>query len=212
MVTSHTSSSTNILSSMNLNFDSLIYPYILIPLLICVARVIDVTLGTLRIIFVSRGFLKLAPIVGFFEVLIWLMAIGQVMSNLTNIFNYLAYALGFALGNYIGMLIERKLSLGVVIIQVITQSDASTLIERLHEKGYGITTSEAAGMSGPVHIIFSVINRSNLNNIVEIIKKYNPKAFYTVSDIRAVSEGPYPLRYDSNSKHLSFLKSWPKRK
>jgi len=172
----------------------------------------DVTLGTLRIIFVSRGFSKLAPIVGFFEVLIWLLAIGQVMNNLTNIYNYLAYALGFALGNYIGMSVERKLSLGVVIVQVITQSDASILIEHLHDNGYGLTTSEAAGVSGPVHIIFSVINRSNLKGIVEIIKKYNPRAFYMVSDVRAVSEGPYPLRYVSNSRHLSFLKGPQKRK
>jgi len=197
---------------MQINIDSLIYPYILIPLLICLARVIDVTLGTLRIIFVSRGFSKLAPIVGFFEVFIWLLAIGQVMNNLTNIYNYLAYALGFALGNYIGMSVERKLSLGVVIVQVITQSDASILIEHLHDNGYGLTTSEAAGVSGPVHIIFSVINRSNLKEIVEIIKKYNPRAFYMVSDVRAVSEGPYPLRYVSNSRHLSFLKGLQKRK
>lgn len=203
---------TLIISAMNINFDSLIYPYVLIPLLICFARVIDVTLGTLRIIFVSRGFLKLAPIIGFFEVLIWLLAIGQVMNNLTNFYNYLAYALGFALGNYLGMLIERKLSLGVVIVQVITQSDASTLIELLQDKGYGITTSDAIGASGPVHIVFSVIKRSNLNQIVEIIKKYNPKAFYMVSDIRAVSEGPYPLRYYSGSKRFSFVRALQKRK
>jgi uncharacterized protein YebE (UPF0316 family) len=197
---------------MNINIGTLIYPYILIPLLICAARIIDVSLGTLRIIFVSRGFLKLAPIVGFFEVLIWLLAIGQVMNNLTNIYNYLAYALGFALGNYIGMIIERKLSLGVVIVQVITQSDASSLIELLHDKGYGITTSDATGTAGPVHILFSVIKRSNLNEIVEIIKTYNPKAFYMVSDIRAVSEGPYPLRYVSSSKQLLSLKALQKRK
>jgi uncharacterized protein YebE (UPF0316 family) len=197
---------------MNLNFDSLLYPYVLIPLLICVARILDVSLGTLRIIFVSRGFLKLAPIIGFFEVLIWLLAIGQVMNNLTNFYNYLAYALGFALGNYIGMLIERKLSLGLVIIQVITQSDASTLIELLHDRGYGITSSDATGREGPVHVIFSVIKRSNLNTIIEIVKKFNPKAFYMVSDIRAVSEGPYPLRYVSNSRQLSFFRAFQKRK
>ena len=143
---------------------------------------------------------------------IWLIAIGQVMQNLTNIYNYFAYALGFALGNYIGILVERKLSLGVVMVQVITQFDASTLIELLHSKGYGITTSEATGTTGPVHIIFSVIKRSNLNEIVEIIKKHNPKAFYMVSDIRAVSEGLYPLRYVSSSRNLSFLKAGQKRK
>lgn len=197
---------------MNINFDTIIYPYVLIPLLICVARIIDVTLGTLRIIFVSRGFMKLAPIIGFFEVLIWLLAIGQVMNNLTNFYNYIAYALGFALGNYIGMFIEYKLSLGVVIVQVITQSDASTLIGLLNDKGYGITTSEATGTSGLVHIIFSIIKRSNLNQIVEIIKKYNPKAFYMVSDIRAVSQGPYPLRYYSGSKRFSFRNALQKRK
>ncbi|MGD8458500.1 MAG: DUF2179 domain-containing protein [Anaerolineales bacterium] len=197
---------------MNVDFDTVLYPYVLIPLLICAARVIDVTLGTLRIIFVSRGFLKLAPLVGFFEVLIWLLAIGQVMSNLTNFINYIAYATGFALGNYIGMSIERKLSLGVVVVQVITQSDASTLIELLHEKGYGITSSEAEGALGPVHIIFSVIKRANLNEIVEIIKQYNPKAFFTVSDIRAVSGDPYPLRYVSGHRRANFFRKLQKRK
>ena len=197
---------------MNINLDILIYPQILIPLLICLARVLDVSLGTLRIIFVSKGFSKLAPIVGFFEVLIWLLAIGQVMSNLTNIYNYFAYALGFSLGNYIGMLVERKLSLGVVVVQAITQSDASTLIELLHDKGYGITTSDATGTEGPVHIIFSVIKRSKLNEIVEIIKKYNPRAFYMVSDIRAVSEDLYPLQYGSSSRRFSFIKTLRKGK
>jgi uncharacterized protein YebE (UPF0316 family) len=197
---------------MDINFDTLIYPYVLIPLFICAARVVDVTLGTLRIIFVSRGFLKLAPIVGFFEVLIWLLAIGQVMSNLTNFYNYIAYALGFALGNYIGISIERRLSLGVVVVQVITQADASTLIALLHDQGYGITTSEATGTLGPVHIIFSVIKRANLKEIVDIIKEYNPKAFFTISDIRAVSGDPYPLRYRPDHKIPSFLKRLQKRK
>ncbi|MBN1304187.1 MAG: DUF2179 domain-containing protein [Anaerolineales bacterium] len=197
---------------MDISFDSFLYPQILIPLFICIARVLDVTLGTLRIIFVSRGFARLAPVVGFFEVFIWLLAIGQVMNNLTNIYNYLAYALGFAIGNYIGILIEHKLSLGVVIVQVITQTDATPLIELLHSKGYGITSTKANGSSGPVHIIFSVIKRSNLGEIVEIIKKYNPRAFYTVSDIRAVSEGPYPLRYHPAGKLFSFRKAIQKRK
>ncbi len=80
------------------------FTYIIIPLLICLARIIDVSLGTVRIILVSKGAKIIAPILGFFEVLIWLIAIGQVMQNLTNVMNYFAYAFGFAIGNYIGIL------------------------------------------------------------------------------------------------------------
>ena len=126
-------------------FESHLFTFVILPLLIFFARICDVTIGTIRIIFVSRGQKFLAPLVGFFEVLIWLIAIGKVMQNLDNIFCYIAYASGFAAGNFIGIYVEQKLAMGTLIIQVITRKDASELIDALKSKGYGVTAIPAAG-------------------------------------------------------------------
>jgi uncharacterized protein YebE (UPF0316 family) len=168
------------------------FNFLIIPLLICVSRIIDVTLGTLRIILVAKGAKTIAPILGFFEVLIWLIAIGQVMQNLTNVYSYLAYATGFAIGNYLGIIMEQKLAIGVVVVRVITATDATNLIKFLKDANFGVTVIEAQGTSGDVHLIYTVIKRSNLPFVIKNIKDYNPKAFYSVEDIRFVSEGVFP--------------------
>jgi uncharacterized protein YebE (UPF0316 family) len=85
-----------------------ILTYVVLPVMIFFARICDVSLGTIRVIFISKGVKYLAPIIGFFEVIIWLLAIGQVMNNLTNFVAYIAYGAGFASGTYIGMIIEEK--------------------------------------------------------------------------------------------------------
>lgn len=169
------------------------FAYFIIPLLICLARIVDVSLGTIRIILVSKGAKKIAPILGFFEILIWLIAIGQVMQNLTNVVNYFAYALGFALGNYIGILIEQKLAIGIVVVRIITATDASELIGFLKKANYGVTVIDAEGANGPVHLIYTVIRRSSLPIIITHIKDFNPKAFYSIEDVRFVSEGIFPI-------------------
>ena len=96
-------------------FNSWYFSYIIVPILIVFAKIIDVSLGTIRIILVSKGKKFLAPLLGFIEVLIWILTIGQVMKNLTNPVNYIAYALGFSLGNYFGIIIENKLAIGQVV-------------------------------------------------------------------------------------------------
>lgn len=179
---------------MNEIMNSGIFVYGIIPLLICLARIIDVTLGTMRVIMVTKGSKILAPILGFFEILIWLLAIGQVMQNLTNIMNYFAYALGFALGNYVGILIEHKLALGVMAIRIITRKDASDLIEFLKNSNLGVTVVNAEGATGPVHVIYTIVKRSNLPNIIVNIKKFNPNAFYSLEDIRFASGGVFPAK------------------
>ena len=169
--------------------NSPVFTWAIIPLLICLARIIDVSLGTLRIILVSRGMKVIAPILGFFEILIWLLAIGQIMQNLTNIANYFAYALGFAIGNYIGIILEQKLAMGKVVVRVITHRDASELTTFLRNEGFSVTVVDAEGSSGPVHLLFTVIKRSQLPSVTIHIKHFNPQAFYTVEDVRFVSGG-----------------------
>ena len=121
------------------------YIWIGLPLLVFLARVVDVTLGTLRIIFTSRGKKVLAPLLGFVEVFIWISVIAQVTKGADNIVAYLAYAAGFATGNYVGMFIENKLAIGMLVVRAIIPNHVHELIKTLNEKGYGVTRVDAHG-------------------------------------------------------------------
>ena len=163
-------------------------PAVLVPFLIFLARIVDVSLGTLRIILVARGLRALASVLGFFEVFIWLLAISQIVQNLTSIANYIGYSAGFAAGTYIGMTIERRLSLGYVLVRVIMPREASDLIVYLIARDYRVTHVEAEGARGPVTIIFTIVKRLQLARVLEVIRKFDPKAFYTVEDIRLAAQ------------------------
>ena len=101
-----------------------VFKWVILPLMIIAARLCDVSLGTMRVIFIGKGYRFLAPLIGFFEVMIWLLAISQIINNLTNIFYMITYATGFALGNFLGMSIEKRISLGTVIVRVIPHVDS----------------------------------------------------------------------------------------
>ncbi|HHS13916.1 MAG TPA: DUF2179 domain-containing protein [bacterium] len=174
--------------------DSSLFTWVLVPLFIFLARICDVTIGTIRILFLSRGDKLLAPILGFFEVLIWLLAIGQIMQNLSNILCYLAYASGFAFGNFVGIIIEEKLALGKIIVRIITQKDATELIDSLRSSGFGVTSIKARGAQGRVHVLYSIIERCDIDRIIKNIHRFNPRAFYTLEDVRYVKEGIFPER------------------
>jgi len=175
-------------------FHSEIFKWYLIPLLIFLARICDVTLDTVRIIYISRGMKYLAPLIAFFEIIIWLMAISQIMQNMSNIYYYLAYAAGFATGNFIGIYIEERMAIGTVVIRIITQKDATELIGCFKQGGYGITYVDAQGAQGPVKIIFTIVKRKNIERVLNMIKSCNPNAFYTIEDVRSVREGIYPQK------------------
>ena len=181
---------------MNLRsiFNSEIMIWVIIPLLIFLARILDVTLGTIRIVFVSKGLRYLAPVVGFFEVLIWLFAIRAIMQNLNNIACYLAYGAGFAAGTFLGLSIEKKLAVGRSIVRIITQNDEAELVKHLRAKGYGVTVMDAQGAKGKVQIIYTIIKLHDFKQVCEIIQEFNQKAFYTLEDVRLVSEGIFPMK------------------
>ena len=174
--------------------NSEIFTWIVLPLLIFIARVADVSLGTVRVIFVARGLKYFAPVVGFFEILIWLLAIGQIMQNLSNPACYIAYAGGFATGNFVGIWIAEKLSLGVVLIRVVTSKDASELVEYLKTAKYGVTSVDGHGSSGEVKVVFTIVPRREVTGVVNLIKQFNPKAFYTIEEVGFVEEGIFPAR------------------
>ena len=188
-------------------FNPEIFTWVIMPLLIIFARICDVSLGTIRIISIARGYKFIAPLLGFFEILIWLLAIKQIMQNLTNIFYYVAYSRGFAAGTFIGIYIEEKLAMGIFLIRIITSKDASELIEFIKSAGYGLTSVNAQGATGQVHIIYTIIKRSNIQDITEIIDRFNPKSFYSIEDIRFAKEGVFPLNKSPYKKnYLNLLR------
>ena len=168
------------------------YTWVLLPFLIFSARIFDVTLGTLRVIFITRGMKYLSALVGFIEILIWLLAIGQIFKNLNNVACYLAYAGGFASGSFLGIYFAEKLSINKVIIRIITIKDATNLMQYLRKEQYGVTALDAQGAEGPVTILFSIINRDDLKKVVAIVKQFNPQAFYSVQDVKFANEGIFP--------------------
>ncbi len=172
-----------------LNTDSWVFTWVILPLLIIIARIADQSIGTLRLIFISKGYKTLAPVLGFFEVIIWLLAVSQILRHLDNALTYIAYGLGFALGNYIGIMIEQKLSLGNVIIRIIPKFDTTELVNQLREHNVGLTTVDAMGSRGPVKVIFSIIKRRDIDQVISIIHDYSPNAFYTIEEVKAVHEG-----------------------
>jgi len=174
-------------------FNSDIFKWIILPLLIFIARLTDVSLGTIRIIFISRGLKYIAPLIAFFEINIWLLAIAQIMLNLNNPICAIAYAGGFAMGNLVGILIEEKLSIGTVILRIITKHDSDKIINCLKSNKYGVTTVDAQGNNGDVKIILAVVRRSDLKKILHDIKGIHPHAFYTVEDVKTVEDAMFPI-------------------
>lgn len=172
-----------------ISVDAWAFTWIILPLLIILARIADQTIGTLRLIFLSKGYRILTPLLGFFEVIIWLLAVSQIFQHLDNWLAYVAYGLGFAIGNYIGIVLEQKISLGNVIVRIVPKYDTTELINYLKESNFGITSVNAEGSRGPVKVIFSIIKRRDIKQFVSIIKRFNPNAFYTIEDVRAVHEG-----------------------
>lgn len=161
---------------------------IIIPILIFLSRVVDVSVGTLRIIFVSRGVRLLSAVLGFFEVLIWLLAITQIMKNLSSPWHYVAYASGFAMGNFVGITVEQKLRMGMLMLRVFVRGEAAPLVEKLAAAGYGVTSVDAHGATGPVKIVFMVLRRRDVERVLASVEEFSPNAFYTLEEVKKTAE------------------------
>ncbi len=163
-----------------------------LPLLIFAARIVDVSLGTLRIILVARGRRRIAPLLGFLEVLIWITAISQIMRGAQTFTAYLGYAAGFAAGNYVGMALENRLALGRVIVRAILASGGEEMVARLRQAGFGVTCVHGEGAHGPVLLIYTIVERRDLPAVSALMHAVAPKAFITVEDLRSVEAGVFP--------------------
>lgn len=167
------------------------FNWIILPLLIFLSRLADVTLATMRHIFISKGLKKIVPILGFFEVLIWLIAIRQVFSNLNNVACFIGWAAGFSAGTYLGMFIEERLALGTQVFRIITNENTSALLEAFKERHHGITLIDGQGAMGPVKVIFTVVKRVNKQEVIDLIHQHTPHAFYSIEDVRSSSQGVF---------------------
>lgn len=173
----------------NMGISSDLFRYVILPLLIFFARVCDVTLSTIRIIFVMNGKRNIAPILGFFEAFIWLLAVGQIIAQVDNIFAYLAYAGGFATGTFVGMYVEERLAVGMAVLRLITKEINEGMLNFLHENNFSYSLVDGMGKSGKVNVIFFVVKRENLQRLIKGINEHHPNAFYTIENIRQVNEG-----------------------
>ena len=158
-------------------------------LLIFGLRLVDVSLGTVRVIMISRGRRKIAPLLGFVEVTIWVVAISQVITNLDNVFNILAYSGGFAAGTLVGMWIEDKLALGHVGISIISMTHGPKIVQKLRQANYGVTELIGSGRSGMVNLITTIVPRKDVEDVFQLVNRIDPKSFIAVDDMKAVRRG-----------------------
>lgn len=158
-------------------------------LFIFTARILDVSLTTIRILMLMRGKKYHAAIIGFFEVIIYIIALGKVVSNLHNVGNILAYALGFATGNFVGTIIEDKMAIGTITARVISATCNDEMVDSLRDMGFGVTEVEGMGKMGPRCLQYVVLPRKELPNLLKKIEQIDKEAFVTISDTRTAKGG-----------------------
>ncbi|MDR2407453.1 MAG: DUF2179 domain-containing protein [Bacteroidales bacterium] len=176
------------------NIDTHTFSYIVLPIMIFLARICDVTLGTLRVIFVAHGHKYIAPFLGFFEVFIWIIVISELLGNANNIICYTAYAAGYATGNFVGMLVEERIAIGMVFMRIFAVKGGKELAENFRNSGFGVTLTHAEGSEGNVDILQVVVARKFGGEVQKILNNFNPDIFYVVEDVRSVKKGIFPKK------------------
>jgi uncharacterized protein YebE (UPF0316 family) len=164
-------------------------PIILTYVFIFFSRIFDVSLGTLRIIYLTRGQSKLAAAIGFIEVMIYVVALSMVINNLDRPLNILIYGFGFACGNYIGSVIEEKVAVGYVNVQVITKNNGCGLEGSLRDLGFGVTSMDCFGKDGPHRILHILMKRKALPVFLKSLRQLESEAFISIIDTRKIMGG-----------------------
>jgi len=176
-----------------LGFSSDIFRFLILPLLIFLARIFDVSINTIRIIYMLGGRRFTATLLGFFEAFIWLLVIREIFKHLDNWLCYVAYPAGFACGIFVGMIIEEKIAYGKVIVRIITRKDVAQLIQYLNTQHFRFTRVNAEGPDGNETLVFTVLERERLDDLLNKLKEFIPTAFYTIEKVKAAAEsGAFP--------------------
>ncbi|MDO8874053.1 MAG: DUF5698 domain-containing protein [Methanoregula sp.] len=177
-----------------------------LPFIILIARIVETSLETVRTIYINQGHANLAACIGIVKTGIWLLSTGLVLTNLSDYLNLFAYLAGYGLGTLLGMEIEKMISLGHVIVRLITPADPQPLITELVTLGYGMTRIEASGsFSHTVAIIFMIVPRSELGRLLVVLSRNYPDVLYTVEDVRNIKEGAKIFHKDPKSRILGFF-------
>jgi uncharacterized protein YebE (UPF0316 family) len=184
-----------------------IFSFVLLPLLIFLARIGDVSINTIRIIYVLGGRRWTATILGFFESFIWLMAIRQIFEHMDNWLCYVAYPAGFASGIFVGMMIEERIAYGKVIVRIITRKGIAELIEYLNTLHLRYTHVNAQGPDGHENLVFTVLEREKLEDLLFKLKEILPTAFYTVEKVNRAAESGAVVQETARWSIASWLKS-----
>lgn len=159
------------------------------PLIIFCMRIVDVSLSTVRVLLAVRGVKMVAPLIGFFEVMLWIFAVGSAINHLDSPLHLVGYAGGFATGTYVGLLIEEKMAIGMAVVRVVSQHGGVELAEALRERGFGVTEMSGHGRDGRVEILYAALRRRDLPAVFEEVGIWDPEAFVTVEEPRAVYGG-----------------------
>jgi uncharacterized protein YebE (UPF0316 family) len=184
-----------------------VFTFVLLPLMIFLARISDVSINTIRIIYVLGGRRWTATILGFFESLIWLMAIRQIFEHMDNWMCYVAYPAGFASGIFVGMIIEERIAYGKVIVRIITGREIGPLLNYLNEKRNRYTHVNAIGPDGHENLVFTVLQRENLEALLLTLKDLLPSAFYTVEKVNRAAESGTIVQESTRWSIGSWLRS-----
>jgi uncharacterized protein YebE (UPF0316 family) len=158
-------------------------------LLIFALRVSDMTLDTLRVLFVMRGKKRIAWVLGFFQSAIFVLAIGRVLTQLDNPLNIIGYAAGFATGNVVGMYIEERIAIGHILINIISSRLGTAIADHLRQNGYAVTEVSARGKDGMVSMINCSVLRKQVDIVRQLVNEIDPEAFITAEDVRPIRRG-----------------------
>jgi uncharacterized protein YebE (UPF0316 family) len=164
-------------------------PPLAMALAIFLLRVCDMTLDTLRVLFIVRGDRPVVWFLGFFQSAIWVLAITSVLGHLSNPLAWIGYAAGFATGNVVGMMIEDKLAIGYRHLRVISSQHGSEVAEAIRQAGYGVTEVAGQGRDGAVAVINASVRRRDLNRLERVIRQADPEAFIAAEEVRPVHRG-----------------------
>jgi uncharacterized protein YebE (UPF0316 family) len=163
-------------------------------ILVFCLRIVDVSLDTMRVLFAIRGKRGIAGILGFFQALVWIIAVGNVIRHLDSWMHVVGYAGGYAMGTVMGITIERMVAYGVSTVRIVSRHGGVEIAEALRERGYGVTEFAGFGREGKVEIVNSVVQRAHLDEVMAIVDRFDPNAFVTVEEPKILRGGSFAER------------------
>lgn len=159
------------------------------PLIIFGLRIVDVTLATLRMLLSMRDARRIVPLIGFFEALVWVLAVGTAIQNLHSVWHILGYSAGFAAGTLVGLWVEGKLAVGLATVRVICQTDGEEVADGLRDRGFGVTEFTGTGRRGRVEMIYTLVKRRQIRDVLRTVEALAPDAFISVEEPRTIRRG-----------------------